>query len=132
MTASNRDWWRGSGEDDRLQLRREVEEAGLKDPNEARWDRLMVGAAAYTLMNGVATSPQNINALFSQMIADVELRIRNETKAMLAEPDPASKKAREHHFNARVAGALIGLLNEQLRLGAEAKDQINNQNEDMS
>lgn len=129
--SNEREWWRGTGEDDRLALRRQIEEAGTRsDPSGDRFDRLMVGTAAYTLMNGVHTRPESIDALFSQIIADVELRIRRETQAMLTCNDPASPEAREHHFNARVAGALIGLLNELLRLGEEAKQQINHQNEE--
>lgn len=127
---SEKEWWRGTGEDDRLALRRNIEQAGVNDPTGDRFDRLMVGTAAYTLMHGVSTRPESINALFSQIVADVELRIRQETKALLECKDPASPEAREHHFNARVAGSLIGLLNELLRLGDEAKSQINNQNEE--
>lgn len=129
--SERRDWWRGTGEDDRIALRRMIEEAGAKDPTGDRFDRLMVGTAAYTLMNGVYTRPESINALFSQVIADAELRARQESKRMLECSDPASPEAREHHFNARVAGALIGLLNELLRLGDEAKQQINHQNEEI-
>lgn len=129
--SENKDWWRGTGEDDRIALRRHIEEAAARDPTGDRFDRLMVGTAAYTLMHGVQTRPESINALFSQIVADAELRVRQETKKMLENPDPASPEAREHHFNARVAGALIGLLNELLRLGEEAKQQINHQNEEI-
>ena len=125
----DREWWRGTGEDDRIALRREIEEAAQKDPNSDRFDRLMVGQAAYTLMQSAITRPESIVALFSQIVADIELRIRNETKAMLECSDPASVEAREHHFKARVAGAMIGLLNEMIRIGDEAKNQLNNNQE---
>lgn len=125
----DREWWRGSSDDDRLALRRDVEEAARNDPTGDRFDRLMVGTGAYTLMRSAITRPESVVAVFSQIVADIELRIRSETKAMLDCPDAGSTEAREHHFKARVAGAMIGLLNELIRIGDEAKDQINNTQE---
>lgn len=125
----DREWWRGTGEDDRIQLRRDIEEAARSDPNSDRFDRLMVGSGAYALMRSATTRPETVVAVFSQIVADIELRIRNETKAMLQCADAGSPEAREHHFKARVAGAMIGLLNELIRIGDEAKDQLNNTNE---
>lgn len=123
--TDDRDWYKGTGEEQRSSLRTAVQAAEKRDDS-LLFDAMFVGVAAYRIMRGTRVAPDSVCGLLAQMIADCEITIREHSMVMLAETDPASPAAREAHFKARVAASMVGMLNDYVTRGATAQDAINN------
>jgi hypothetical protein len=122
--SDDKDWFRGTGDQQRVQLREAIL-AGEKRDDAMLFDQMFVGVAAYRIMQGVG-SGEHAAKVMAQMIADCEIAIRAQTMTILAQNDPASPEARTAHFEARVAARLVGLLNDYVSRGAQAQNTINN------
>lgn len=120
---TDRQWFHGTGEDQRLQLRREIQEGSVTG-DQALFDNMFIGVTALQLMRGVMDFKQ-APLVLAQMVADCELEIRQESMTMLGEFDSGSPAARAAHFNARVAAGIIGRLNEYIRRGQAAEEYVN-------
>lgn len=125
--ANDREWWKGTGEEQRIALREAISNAETKDDGRL-FDLMFIGATAFRAMQGVGSN-ENIAKLVAQMIADCEIAIRSSSMVLLAETDPGSPEARKAHFDARVAARMVGLLNEYVSRGHAAQDAINNPTE---
>lgn len=127
MSVDRDEWFRGTGEQQRVQLRDAIAHGDKRDDS-LLFDQMFVGVAAYRIMRGTGTA-EGAAMVMAQMIADCEITIREKTMAILAEVDPASPAAREAHFQARVAARVVGLLNDYVTRGAEAQNIVNNPSE---
>jgi hypothetical protein len=114
MTDDNdRDWWRGRNTAISRQRGQEIieQDAAGESPEQTTFHRMLLGADACKVVY--------------QMIADMELRARDAFKEMGQQADPASEKAREAHFQMRVAAAVISTLASYVSDGAEAEQTFN-------
>ena len=123
-------WFQGTGEDDRVAaaqgLLRDARDA-QNDPNPTRFEKLLVGRAAYDILRGAEANPQLVSKLLAQMIADCEADVQKQVTNLLGTADLTRQDAKDSHFRARVAKAMIALLHKYVQLGEEAQDQLNNQ-----
>lgn len=125
--SSEHEWWRGTGEDQRVALREAIANHEAKDDGRL-FDLMFIGRTAYRAMQGVGEN-KDVAKLVAQMIADCEIEIRASSMLLMAETDPGSEAARKAHFNARVAARMVGLLNDYVSRGYEAQDSINHPTE---
>jgi hypothetical protein len=127
MTDDNdRDWWRGRNTAISRQRGQEIieQDAAGESPEQTTFHRMLLGASAYRIAHRVATGTDACKVVY-QMIADMELRARDAFKEMGQQADPASEKAREAHFQMRVAAAVISTLASYVSDGAEAEQTFN-------
>ena len=126
-------WLSGTGEDDRVAAARELLQAGreeLSDPNPARFEKLLVGNAARDILAGVVCRPESAAKLLSQLVADCEMNMQLSMDRLIGADDPGTPEARQDHFNARVARAMVNLLRKYVEQGEEAHQQLNHQSEE--
>lgn len=115
------DWVRGN----QIELGRRISEA---DPDDSPllWEQLYLGQAAMSLMRGVATR-QEIAKVMGYVIAQCEMDVQQGARDLLAMPDTGSEAYRTLHFNTRVSAGVLNRINQLVRDGQAAADQIEQQ-----
>jgi len=79
----------------------------------------ILGVAAGKLMAGVA-SKDEVSRVMAEMVLRCEAIIRENYSKLLVLPDLTSQEAVALHFEARVAGGIITMLNEMVHAGRTA------------
>jgi hypothetical protein len=103
-------------------LARHVEKAA---PDDALWQRLYLGDAASKIMRGVAARV-DIAKVLAMMIAQCEVEVQVACNTILDATDLTDPVARKAHFDARVSAAILGRINQYVRDGTRAGEEINN------
>lgn len=121
---TEREWWRGNGEQQRSQLRDAIVEDSEKEDQSVLFDKMAIGVAAFKLMRGTANNREVVKVL-AQMSADCEIKIASCTQQLLEMPDVTTPEAKHLHFIARVHAGIIGMLNQYVRDGSNAERAFN-------
>lgn len=125
MSNDRLDGFRGIRPD---QLRSAYADRGGEDPRKNTFDRYTLGVAAEKFMAGIA-SPEDAKRVGREIVEYCEQTVRDSITTMLSEPDVTSQKAREAHFEGRVAGSILAVLNSIVASGHLAAKELTSEEE---
>lgn len=119
------DWVRGNA----LALGRTLADADTSDAT--LWQRLYLGDAAVRVMRGIAETP-DVAKVVGYLVACCEIEVQRGSRALLEMSDISTPKARDLHFDIRVAAEIVSRLNQMVRDGMAAAAEIETHEGDQS
>ena len=121
--TEKRQWFQGNDIDTRIRLARALETG---ESHDLLMDKIYVGQAALRLITGFATLKE-VATVMADLVVSCENEVRECTSQLLMLDDPSTQAARELHFQARVAAAIVSHLNQLVRDAETAADTLNHQ-----
>lgn len=110
------------------QLRQAYATVDSQPTIDSAYQRYALGIAAEKLMAGLATA-EDVGAVMGAVVRQAEQDAMNGLRELLAHNNPASDEAQAAHFQARVASQVLTYINDLVRSGVRAAEEINEEQE---
>ena len=110
-------------------LQRAARAASEAEPSSVVFGSYILGVATEKFMAGLADQ-RDVKMVGVAIVEWCESAVRVGMQDLLTESDLTSREAREAHFNARVAGKILNILNGIVATGRAAGNELANQDGD--